>query len=425
MVLEKIKITDLKEYENNAKEHPEEQIQQIIASIKEFGFNDPIAIDERNVIIEGHGQLYALQRLGIKVVDCIRLSHLSEEQKRAYILAHNKLTMNTGFDIEKLNLELESIMNLDMSLFGFIQEEPEGEVIEDNFEVEEPEEPVSQYGEIYQLGKHRLMCGDSTKAEDVAVLMNGELADLVVTDPPYNVDYGSKAEACNKYGYQFNDRHIMNDYMPEYQFIEFLDHAFRNMSNSMKEGAAFYIWHASITIYEFETALRLNNLKSRQQLVWNKNSIVLGRQDYQWKHEPCLYGWKEGAAHYFIDDRTNTSVIEDQILKFRSLKKEEMVKLLEDIYSDKISTTIINEDKPNKSVEHPTMKPLQLLARHVKNSSKQEELVLDIFGGSGSTMMTCEQLNRRCFMMELDPKYVDVIIERWEKFTGEKAVKLN
>ena len=425
MVLEKIKITDLKEYENNAKEHPEEQIQQIIASIKEFGFNDPIAIDENNVIIEGHGRLYALQRLGIKEVDCIRLSHLSEEQKRAYILAHNKLTMNTGFDIEKLNLELESIMNLDMSLFGFIQEEPEGEVIEDNFEVEEPEEPVSQYGEIYQLGKHRLMCGDSTKAEDVAVLMNGELADLVVTDPPYNVDYGSKAEACNKYGYQFNDRHIMNDYMPEYQFIEFLDHAFRNMSNSMKEGAAFYIWHASITIYEFETALRLNNLKSRQQLVWNKNSIVLGRQDYQWKHEPCLYGWKEGAAHYFIDDRTNTSVIEDQILKFRSLKKEEMVKLLEDIYSDKISTTIINEDKPNKSVEHPTMKPLQLLARHVKNSSKQEELVLDIFGGSGSTMMTCEQLNRRCFMMELDPKYVDVIIERWEKFTGEKAVKLN
>lgn len=425
MVLEKINITDLKEYENNAKEHPEEQIQQIIASIKEFGFNDPIAIDENNVIIEGHGRLYALQRLGTKEVDCIRLSHLSEEQKRAYILAHNKLTMNTGFDIDKLNLELESIMNLDMSLFGFTQEEPEGEVVEDNFEVEEPEEPVSQYGDIYQLGKHRLMCGDSTKAEDVAALMNGELADLVVTDPPYNVDYGSKAEACNKYGYQFNDRHIMNDYMPEYQFIEFLDHAFRNMSNSMKEGAAFYIWHASITIYEFETALRLNNLKSRQQLVWNKNSIVLGRQDYQWKHEPCLYGWKEGAAHFFIDDRTNTSVIEDQIPKFKSMKKEEMVKLLEDIYSDKISTTIINEDKPNKSVEHPTMKPLQLLARHVKNSSKQEELVLDIFGGSGSTMMTCEQLNRRCFMMELDPKYVDVIIERWEKFTGEKAVKLN
>lgn len=425
MVLEKIKITDLKEYENNAKEHPEEQINQIIASIKEFGFNDPIAIDENNVIIEGHGRLYALQRLGTEEVDCIRLSHLSKEQKRAYILAHNKLTMNTGFDIEKLNLELDSIMNLDMSLFGFIQEEPEGEVIEDNFEVEEPEEPVSQYGDIYQLGKHRLMCGDSTKAEDVAALMNGELADLVVTDPPYNVDYGSKAEACNKYGYQFNDRHIMNDYMPEYQFIEFLDHAFRNMSKSMKEGAAFYIWHASITIYEFETALRLNNLKSRQQLVWNKNSIVLGRQDYQWKHEPCLYGWKEGAAHFFIDDRTNTSVIEDQIPKFKSMKKEDMVKLLEDIYSDKISTTIINEDKPNKSVEHPTMKPLQLLARHVKNSSKQEELVLDIFGGSGSTMMTCEQLNRRCFMMELDPKYVDVIIERWEKFTGEKAVKLN
>lgn len=213
--------------------------------------------------------------------------------------------------------------------------------------------------------------------------------------------------------------------MPQEEFVDFLDKAFKNLYNSLKEGGAFYIWHASITVFEFEMALRLNNLKSRQQLIWNKNSIVLGRQDYQWKHEPCLYGWKEGAAHYFVDDRTQNTVIEDNKVDFKKMKKDEMIKLLEDIYSDKISTTIINENKPSKSEEHPTMKPLKLIARSVKNSSKKDELVLDLFGGSGSTMMTCEQLGRKCYTMEYDPKYCDVIVKRWEKLTGKKAELIN
>lgn len=214
--------------------------------------------------------------------------------------------------------------------------------------------------------------------------------------------------------------------MPQEQFIEFLDKAFHNLNESLKAGGSFYIWHASITVFEFETALRLNNLKSRQQLIWVKNALVLGRQDYQWIHEPCLYGWKEGAAHYFVDDRTNTTVIEDEELAdINKLKKEELVKLLNDILQDNTPVSVIRENKPSKSAEHPTMKPLKLLAHSIKNSSKKGELVLDLFGGSGSTMMTCEQLGRKCYTMEYDPKFVDVIVKRWEKLTGQKAVKIS
>lgn len=248
--------------------------------------------------------------------------------------------------------------------------------------------------------------------------MGGGLIDLVVTDPPYNVDYGSKAEAVNKYGYKFSDRRILNDYMPSAQFVEFLDKAFGNMAKYLKDGGAFYIWHASSTIYEFEEALRLNQLKARQQLIWVKNSLVLGRQDYQWKHEPCLYGWKDGAGHYFVNCRTKTSVQEET--NFNELKKSELVNLLESIYSE-IKQSTIYENKPTRSEEHPTMKPIKLIAQLIANSSRENEKVLDLFGGSGTTLIACEQLNRKCYMMEYDPKYVDVIIDRWERFTGKKA----
>ena len=427
MEIVKIDINKIKPYENNVKNHPKEQIKQIMESIQEFGNNDPIAIDENYVIIEGHGRYEALKKLKYEEVECIILNGLTEEQKNAYRLVHNKLTMNSDFDLSGLEKELKKIVSIDMEKYDFdltdiVNEQPK-EIIEDE-PPEAPVKPKSKYGEIYQLGNHRLMCGDSTKEEDVAKLMEGNIADLVVTDPPYNVDYGSKAEAINKYGYKFSDRHIKNDYMPEFQFIDFLNNAFANMSKFLKEGGSFYIWHASTTVYEFEEALRLNNLKTRQQLIWVKNALVLGRQDYQWKHEPCLYGWKEGSAHYFIDDRTLTTVFEDE-LDFDKMKKEDMKKLLEEIFADKVKTTIIHEDKPFKSIEHPTMKPIKLLANLINNSSKEKENVLDLFGGSGSTLIACEQLNRNCYMIELDPKYVDVIIERWEKFTGQKAIKIN
>lgn len=214
--------------------------------------------------------------------------------------------------------------------------------------------------------------------------------------------------------------------MPQEQFIEFLDKAFANMYSFLKPGGAFYIWHASITVFEFETALRLNNLKTRQQIIWVKNALVLGRQDYQWIHEPCLYGWKEGASHYFVNDRTNVTVIEDEKIKdLNKLNKSELIQLCKDCIQPNVPISIIRENKPSKSAEHPTMKPIKLLAHLIINSSKKGQNVLDLFGGSGSTLIACEELNRKCYMMEYDPKYCDVIIKRWEELTGNKAEKIN
>lgn len=217
---------------------------------------------------------------------------------------------------------------------------------------------------------------------------------------------------------------IQNDAMSDSEFKQFLLKVFKNAYDVMKPGAPYYVWYASKEHVNFETSLNETGMQVRQQLIWNKNRLVLGRQDYQWKHEPCLYGWKEGAAHYFIDNRALATVFEDEAQDFKKMKKEELVQLLEDIYSEKVPTTIIDEARPGVSDIHPTMKPLKLIARNVRNSSKQGQNVLDIFGGSGSTLMVCEQLDRRCYTMELDPKYCDAIIKRWEDFTGKQAKRL-
>lgn len=415
LTIEYVDINSVKPYKGNAKLHPREQIEQIKESIDKFGMDDPIGV-WKNEIVEGHGRLIACQELGYTEIPIIRLDHLTDEERRAYTLAHNKLTMNSDFDIDILNDELMKFDTIDMGVFGFdISQNLDDldDLIEDE-PPEAPEEPKSKPGDIYKLGNHRLMCGDSTKREDVEKLMDGELADLVVTDPPYNVAIE------NSQGMK-----IQNDNMGDNQFLEFLTEAFGNMNASLKKGGAFYVWFASREHINFETALKENDLEVRQELIWNKSSLVLSRQDYQWKHEPCLYGWKDGEAHYFIDDRKQTTVIEDKKPDIKKMKKEEMRELLEKIYSDKISSTVMNEDKPFVNDLHPTMKPIKLLARQIKNSSKMGEKVLDLFGGSGSTLITCEQLNRKCYMMEYDPVYVDVIIERWEAFTGKQAVKIN
>ena len=433
MVIEFIKTADLVPYANNSRTHTREQIEQVAASIREFGFTNPVLIDKDNGIIAGHARTLAAFKIGMGEVPCIRLSHLTEAQKKAYVIADNKLALNAGWDEDMLAKEIQDLVleEFDVDLIGFTAEELDDILNIDEKTIIEDEPPgpkreaISKIGDIWVLGEHRVMCGDSTSNDDVDTLMDNAIADLVITDPPYNVDYGSKAEAINKYGYAFSDRHIKNDYMPIPQFIQFLTDTFYNMNKSLKQGGTFYIWHASITMLEFETALRNNNLKSRQQLIWNKNSIVLGRQDYQWKHEPCLYGWKDGAAHYFVDDRKQTTVFEDKTPNFKTMKKEELVDLLKEIYSDKISSTIINEDKPSSSVEHPTMKPIKLLARLIKNSSKREEAILDLFGGSGSTLIAAEQLARKCYMMELDPIYIDVIVNRYVNFKqSDKGVAL-
>lgn len=266
MKIEKLNIAEITEYENNAKLHPREQIEQIKKSIQEFGNNDPIAIDENNVIIEGHGRYKALQELGYDEVEVIRLSHMDDEQKRAYILAHNKLTMNSGFDIELLNSELESIVNIDMEDFGFDYYEPESEVEEDDFEVEEIKEPIAKLGDIYQLGRHRLMCGDSTDPDQLAKLVDGQQIDLIVTDPPYNVAYeGGTEEALT----------IMNDSMDNESFRKFLRDAFFAADTVLREGGAFYIWHADLEGYNFRGACSDIGWTVRQCLIWNKNTLVL------------------------------------------------------------------------------------------------------------------------------------------------------
>ncbi len=325
--------------------------------------------------------------------------------------------MNTDFDIEILESELAAIKIIDMSDFDFdfdLDIEMEVSTIEDDYDVEKKleqiEEPKSKLGDIYQLGEHRLMCGDSTQKKDVMQLMNNQVADMLLTDPPYNVNISNS-----------DGMTIENDNMSDENFKQFLNAAFKNAGASLKKGGAFYIWHGDSETVNFRNACEDNELSVRQCLIWVKNGFNFGRQDYKWKHEPCLYGWKDGASHYFIDEYNNPTVIEDN-LNIDLLKKEELKKLVEDLLSDRVPTTIIHEDKPLKNDKHPTMKPINLISFQIKNSSKKEEIVLDLFGGSGSTLIASEQLNRKCYMMEYDPRYVDVIIDRWETLTGKKAV---
>ena len=407
-----IAIAELTPYERNARTHSDEQIEKIKNSIREFGFISPVIIDENNMILAGHGRVQAAKEMGMTEVPCRQITNLSYDQKRAYILADNKLSDMAGWDEEMLRQELAAI-TLDMADFGFddIIDEPT-ELVEDDFdETEDKVEAVAKTGELYQLGEHRLLCGDSTNEEDVWHLMGEELADLVVTDPPYNVNV-SNSDGLT----------IENDNMDEAAFVDFLDEAFANMSRHLKEGGAFYVWHATNSVVAFKTTLEGNGLEVKQELVWNKNQLVMGRQDYQWKHEPCFYGWKPGAAHYFTDNRTYTTVINDKPLEIDKLTREEAIKALKKVYA--LENTILNYDKPKHNDLHPTMKPLDLMGHQIKNSSRPGEIVLDLFGGSGSTLMACEQLGRKCRVMEYDPHYVDVIIARWEKMTGKKAIKL-
>ena len=387
LTIEYLPIGDLKAYERNAKLHPVEQIQQIKTSIQEFGFDDPVAVWNDNEIIEGHGRLIAAKELGYTEIPVIRLDSLTDEQRKAYMLVHNKLTMDTGFDLELLNIELGSINDIDMTEFGFEFEmfsDDSSKVVEDDYNEELPKEPMSKLGDIYQLGRHRLMCGDSTDAEQVKVLTNGELVDMLLTDPPYNVAYEGKTKDKLK---------IKNDNMEDTAFRQFLCSAFSAANEVMKAGAVYYIWHSDSEGYNFRGACHDIGWQVREVLIWNKNSMVLGRQDYQWKHEPCLYGWKDGASHLWASDRKQT--------------------------------TVIDFNKPNKSDIHPTMKPVGLFAYQIQNNTKGGDIVLDLFNGSGTTIIACEQNGRKAYCMELDPKYVDAAIDRWEKFTGQKAVKLN
>lgn len=407
------RISDLKEYDNNPREN-DHAVEAVANSIKEFGFKVPIIVDSNNVIIAGHTRIKAAISLGLTEVPCIVASDLTPEQVKAFRLADNKVGEIATWDLEKLKLELENIGGLDMSLFGFDMEPDIDEVFEDDFDPNDhvPEIPYTEYGDLYLLGEHRLLCGDSTKREDIKKLVDDKVIDLVLTDPPYNVDVGAKGDTNE----QFDNRRIKNDNMSSEDFLSFLVKAFKNMRDVLKEGGSFYVCHGSSSLVEFDKALQINNLKPRQQLIWNKNTLVLGRQDYQWRHECIYYGWKEGKAHYFIDNRTLTTVIDAPSLDFKAMKKDELIQRLEDIYS--LKNSVLNHDKPAKNDLHPTMKPISLLADLLKNSSHPGQNVLDPFGGSGSTLVACDELRRVAFLNELDETYVDVIVKRFINLKG-------
>ncbi len=384
------KVDDLIPYARNSRTHSDAQVAQIAASVREFGWTNPVLVDGDNGIIAGHGRVLAARKLGMEEVPCIELAGLSDTQRRAYIIADNKLALNAGWDDELLAIEFAELADagFDNLLTGFTQDEidaltpeqiPEGLTDEDAVP-EVQAEPVSKLGDVWLLGKHRVMCGDSTSIDSVERLMAGQLADQLLTDPPYNIAYegGSKKR-----------EQIKNDEMASDAFRQFLRDAFVAATTVMKAGAVFYIWHADTEGYNFRGACMDAGLQVRQTLIWNKDNSAFGRQDYHWKHEPCLYGWKDGAAHLWAADRKQTTVIACK--------------------------------RPSKSDLHPTMKPVELMEYQIENNTKGSDAVLDLFGGSGSTLIACEKTGRHARLMELDPKYVDVIVRRWCEFTGKQA----
>lgn len=411
-------------YENNPRNN-DEAVEPVANSISEFGFKVPIVATSDGEIINGHTRWKAAKKLKLKTVPVIIADDLTEEQVRAFRLADNKVAEIAQWDIELLLSEIESVDNLDMTLFGFTDsdytlddfedEETDTDISEDEIESEGDSVSSVEYGDIYQLGRHRLMCGDSTSAGDMKELVDGEKIDLYVTDPPYNVAYEGKTEEAMT---------IQNDSMDDASFRQFLRDAFSVADQHLKPGGAFYIWHADSEGLNFRAAVKETGWLLKQNLVWVKNSIVLGRQDYQWKHEPCLYGWKDGASHYFIDNRSLATVIEEDEENLKEMTKGELISYIKSMQENS-PTSIFYEDKPVRSDIHPTMKPLKLIARCVLNSSKKGERVLDSFNGGGSTLMVCEKTERIYYGMELDPVYVERTIKRWEEETGLKAEKIN
>ena len=417
MEIIKLPISDLTPDPNNAKEHPTSQVEQIKESIKQFGNLDPIGIwGDDNLIVEGHGRYEALKSLGYEEVECIRLDSLSEEERKAYALVHNKLTMNSGFIPEALEMNLEEIDAINMSLFGFeTQLEMLTEVVEDNFDAEVPDEPKAKKGQIWQLGDHRLMCGDATSLDDIWTLLNGYEVDLVVTDPPYNMGYQGAGNTKDR-----TSKRIMNDKMSESDFDQFLYDVYVNYAACMKDGASIYVFYKELGTGVFIKKMVEAGLTFKQELIWVKNQTVLGGSKYQSMYEPCLMGCRGDKIAKWNGKRIQRSVMETIDFMSEGELRDAVKELL-----SLTETDIIREHKPLKNDLHPTMKPIRLLARLVSNSSNPGDVVLDLFGGSGSTMIACQQLGRKSFLMELDPRFCDVIIERWETFTGKKAVLIN
>ena len=376
-----IPLNKLVPYQNNARTHSPEQINKLRASLREFGFINPVIIDRDYGVIAGHGRIEAARAEGITEVPCVFADHLTEAQKKAYILADNRMALDAGWDEELLRVEIEALndMGYDAALTGFdaseldaLFKDDDSEVKDDDFDLSEALEKASfvQKGDVWTVGRHRLVCGDATSLDDVAKLMDGKRANLIVTDPPYGVSFKSSSGLT-----------IKNDSMKNEEFYQFLYDAFTAMATCLEPGGAAYVFHADTEGLNFRKAFTDAGFHLAGCCIWVKDSLVLGRSDYQWQHEPVLYGFLQNGKHCW--------------------------------YSDRKQTTIWNFAKPKKNADHPTSKPLDLLAYPIRNSSQENAIVLDTFGGSGSTLMACEQTGRICHTMELDEKYASVILRRY------------
>jgi site-specific DNA-methyltransferase (adenine-specific) len=372
-------------------------------------------VNDDMIVLGGNMRLKACKEAGLKEIPIIKASELNEEQQRAFIIKDNVGFGEWDWDALANEWDAEQLDEWGLDLPSDLIVEEEIEVEEDDYEIPDEINTNIVIGDLFEIGEHRLLCGDSTQVDTWDKVMNEKLCDMVMTDPPYNIAYIGKTKDALT---------IQNDDMSDSNFYQFLYDFYTALGSYTKKGGAWYVWHASTETVNFSTAMRNSGLLLKQYLVWVKNSMVMGRQDYQWKHELCLYGWKEGAAHYFTNERTHTTVIEDKI-DIKKLTKDEMKKMLTEMLSDKTKSTIIHCDKPTRSAEHPTMKPILLLAPLIQNSSKENEIVADGFLGSGSTMVAAHQLNRKCYGMELDPKYCQVIIDRMLKLDPSLSVKRN
>lgn len=414
------KISDLHPNPNNPRVITKETLKGLKKSMQENGYTHRIIVDKDNMILSGHARWLVFKEKDptaeIEVLAAQR--ELTEQEIKHAIIGHN---VDGGeWNIEELQMNFADIA----SEYDIIPDKSDDYDTKEVEEVDVPEEAPTrvQPGDIWQLGEHTLICGDSTNATHVQNLMAGRKADLLLTDPPYNVGLGmdETPEEAKKRNRRTDGLIIKNDKMEDIKFQEFLTTAFVVAESNMKPGAVFYIWHADSEGYNFRAACKTAGFQLRECLIWVKNSLVMGRQDYQWRHEPCLYGWKDGASHKWNGGRKQSTTIEAIDL----MNEEELRKAYKEL-TEQIENSVIYEDKPKVNKQHPTMKPIKLLARLIRNSSNVGDLVLDLFGGSGSTLMACEQVGRKCCINELDPHYCDVIIERWEQFTGKQATKLN
>jgi len=421
---DRLPLKDLTEFQGNLKHRTESDYKKIITSIEKYGFSFPFFVwrhDGTNHVLDGHGRLGALQRMratGAQIPDLpvVYVDCPDEEAAKNLLLRLNSQygTMTTesvldfmaGIDFDPAELALpDGILEIKLG-----DDHPEDDEVPE-LELDEP--AVSQPGEIYRLGQHILLCGDATKADDVERLTGGAKADLVITDPPYNIDYTGKTKDALK---------ITNDHMTDGAFYNFLLEIYRNIKRYTKAGGAFYIWHADTEGLNFRRALKEAGLELRQNLIWVKQSMVLGRQDYQWRHEPCLYGWNDGGSHFWEGRRDLTTVFDDRP-DYKKMDKAQLVAEIEKLRGDRIPSTVIYEDRPTRSKDHPTMKPVKLFMRLIRNSSKAEDTVLDLFGGSGTTILACQRTNRLARVMELDPHYCDVIRRRWTKWAAENGIE--